>query len=94
MSVWYKQGVYGELQPAASEGRRKVEKLFAAKGEDLYITSIREATHGVGTLHTDGRAWDQRPGKKVTVADMKRILGNTFDVIPESNHLHIEYDPK
>ena len=54
MSVWYKQGVYGELQPAASEGRRKVEKLFAAKGEDLYITSIREATHGVGTLHTDG----------------------------------------
>jgi len=93
MSTWFKQGVYGQLTREAAEGFRKMDKLYAKEGKDLYITSIRESTHGPGTRHHMGDAWDQQKrgvGKK----KCKAVLGKDFDVVDEHNHRHIEYDPK
>ena len=91
--IWKHSGCYGELQPKASEGLRKTEILYAKHGEDVFVTHIRDAQHGTGTLHTDGRAWDQRKGK-VPLQAHKEALGKDFDVIDETTHRHVEYDPK
>jgi len=95
MNTWIKQGVYGELQPEAAEGLRKVRKLYARFDCDVHITSIREGTHSPGSLHCDGRAWDMRPGV-VPMGDVERVLGDDFDVMDHGfpTHRHIEYDPK
>lgn len=91
--IWYKQGVWGELIPEAAEALRKTAKLYYQRGEDLFVTSIRDSTHSAGSYHTTGRAWDQRSGK-VSLVEHAKALGPDFDVIDESNHRHIEYDPK
>ena len=93
MSTWYKEGVMGQLSPEANEGRRKIAKLYNQKGQELHITSLREGTHSAGSKHWQGDAWDQRFGK-VTKKECKAVLGDDFDVVDESNHRHIEYDPK
>jgi len=95
MAMWIKQGVFGALEPEAAEGQRQMRKLFASKREDLYITSIREGTHSDGSFHYDGRAWDQRMNKNVTIDEMRAALGgNNFDIVLECDHVHVEYDPK
>lgn len=92
MATWYKEGVFGELLPEAMEGLRQVKKLFAAQGEDLYITSVREGTHGPSSFHPSGRAWDMRPNAKIPATSIKRQLGDAFDVVDEGNHVHIEWE--
>lgn len=97
MATWYKEGVYGELTTETAEGLRKVSKAFAARGEDLFVTSIREGTHSAGSFHPSGRAFDLRYPKWGTPNDvvvaLGRSLGPDFDVVPEGNHIHIELDP-
>lgn len=93
MCIWYKQGVYGELTPETAEGLRKTERLYANGGDDVYVTSIRDSSHGPGSFHPHGRAWDMRPGK-ISREELQSYLGAKFQVIDESNHRHVEYDPK
>lgn len=95
MSIWYKQGVYGPLEPEAADGLRRTEKLYAMAEADVYITSIRDGAHGPGSLHPWGYAWDMRPGP-VTIDEHRRYLGRDFDVLDHGvpPHRHIEYDPK
>lgn len=99
MATWYKQGVYGELTREAHNARRKIERLYASKGEDLFITSICEGTHSAGTLHHQGDAFDSRypkfAPKHVLKSELKAILGPDYDVYTgHRTHLHVEYDPK
>lgn len=97
MDVLIKQGVYGELVPEAAEGKRQIEKLFNQHNEDLIITSIREGTHSPGSFHPNGRAFDIRTPKEVSINEIRNRLnvnGHKFDVVEHSTHIHIEYDPK
>ena len=98
MALWIKQGVYGELNREAANGLRKVKVLYQAWNEDLFVTSIREGTHSAVSLHPQGDAWDMRyPVGKKSSAAVKAIkvrLGEGFDVVPEKDHIHCEYDPK
>lgn len=93
MSVWYKQGVFGELHPLAAEGLRITAALYTEYSEDVYITSVRESTHGAGSYHPNGLAWDQRPGK-VPIDVHRKRLGPPFQIIDHGNprHRHIEFD--
>jgi hypothetical protein len=93
MNTWIKQGVYGELTPEAAEGLRKVEKLYHNTGRELFITSIREGTHGTGSLHPSGNAFDIRKNG-IDISYIRDILWNSFDVVVHDTHYHIEYDPK
>ena len=93
MTIWYKQGVYGDLTAETSEGLRQVEKLYAEMGKDVYVTSIRDGSHMAGSFHPHGRAWDMRK-LGVFIADIRRVLARGFDVVGHSRHYHIEYDPK
>jgi len=92
MAVWYKEGVYGELQTEAAQGLRKLKKYAWTAGEDIFITSVREGTHSAGSLHPLGYAWDMR--KNIDAVMVDSILGPDFDVVDETNHIHVEYDPK
>ena len=98
MTVWLKIDVQGDLQPIVAKARGRVARIFFKRGEDLFITSIRDGIHGDITLHYDGWAFDIRfprhnPIQDV-LAEIKETLGPDFDIIVESDHIHIEYDPE
>ena len=67
-------------------------------GTDLVITSGIEGKHSRASKHYGGDAIDIRTRNLEDpsgFADaLKRALGDDFDVILESNHIHVEYDPK
>jgi len=94
MTVWYKQGVVGDLRQSARKGLGKVARLLEKRGEDLFVTSLRDGNHSPGSLHYDGLAFDIRYPHTATVQQLKDELGPEWDIVPEANHIHCEYDPK
>jgi hypothetical protein len=93
MAILYKQGVFGELTDETSEGLRLTEKFFGGYYLDVVITSKRDGSHGVGSFHPHGRAFDVRLAD-VDVAKWQSFLGNNYQIIEEKTHFHVEYDPK
>ena len=97
MTVWYKQGVIGDLQPVARKGLGRVADLYDSFdsyiNEDLFVTSIREGNHKAGSLHYDGLAFDIQLGGRTT-GQIREVLGSSWDVVNEENHVHCEFDPK
>jgi hypothetical protein len=69
-------------------------------GRDGYVASAREGEHMKGSKHYTGEAIDLRTRdldketRKSIVEDLRHELGNDYDVILESNHIHVEYDPE
>lgn len=92
MSTWYRDGVKGTLVLQAAEGLRKVKRLFAQNGEDLYITSMNDGVHLPESFHYTNRAWDQRKGS-FSIDDMRNCLGPDFDVCNGKGYYHCEYQP-
>jgi len=72
------------------------ETLISIADQELIITSTFEGNHGEGSLHYCNDAVDIRRPRKpdAVIKELKRALGEDFDVILENNHIHIEYDPK
>jgi hypothetical protein len=104
----FKKGVQvGALHPAVSFGLDVVslvyEKLFDG---NITVTSLFDSTHSQNSLHygiggdARCRAFDLRT--RDLTAEQQLVfknalikwLGPCFDVILESNHMHVEYDPK
>ena len=67
---------------------------------DGIITSARDGKHSGNSLHYDGKACDIRTrdlGHELTTkyaAALVTALGADYDVVVESDHIHLEYDPK
>jgi len=75
----------------------KLVTLYGTYGYDLIITSTYEGTHSPSSLHYSDEAIDvdDPPDHKEEITKkIKDSLGKDFDVILESDHIHIEYDPK
>ena len=70
--------------------------VWGNEHEELVITSTYEGTHSEASLHYANLAVDIRRGKERMFAynKIKRWLGIDYDVVLESDHIHIEYDPK
>ncbi|MEE9413349.1 MAG: hypothetical protein V3V22_09900 [Methylococcales bacterium] len=67
-------------------------------GRDAMITSARDGRHMISSLHFSGKAIDLRTrdmgGKEKKVVEaLKKKLGTSFDIVLESDHIHLEYDP-
>jgi hypothetical protein len=67
----------------------------------ITVTSMRDGIHGPNSLHPAGQAADIRTRHLSTdrqtafLLPLKAMLYPLgFDVILESDHIHIEYDPK
>jgi len=69
-------------------------------GTEMVVTSITDGVHGKGSLHYVGQAFDirTRDFSKTTIAALvlllREHLGENYDVVIESTHVHIEFQPK
>ena len=73
-----------------------LERAWKFHKEELVITSTYEGTHGAGSLHYANQAYDVRyptDDHDFWEVLVKQYLVHNFDIVAESNHLHIEYDP-
>lgn len=67
-------------------------------GKEIVITSLLDGVHSKNSLHYSGNAFDIRvwiyteKQKKALFYQLRKKLGIDFDVIDESDHLHIEFD--
>jgi len=75
------------------------EGVYRKYGAELVITSANDGKHGDKTLHHKGLALDLRTwnlgGREMQVsAELQKALGDEYDVVLESDHIHCEYDPE
>jgi len=74
--------------------------IFSSYGVDTVMTEGTGGTHGKASLHYVGLAIDLRtrdltPTQQLEARDKLAIaLGAQYDVILESDHIHIEFQPK
>jgi len=77
-----------------------VNEVYNSYGVDLVITSANDSIHSRGSLHYSGNAVDLRTRTlreedRPTVAEeIQRRLNKDFDVVLESDHIHLEWQPK
>jgi len=102
MTISLKEGVkMRAVSPTVAIALLVANSVYADHGiEDLVVTSVCEGHHSPKSKHYIGNAFDVRIWdiKKETldkiVRDMRKALGSEFDVVLESDHIHVEYDPK
>jgi len=88
------------LRPETMLGITVVFATYQHFGYQCVLTSVCDGRHSAGSLHYQGAAFDVRiwtvpPDRRQEVAGACReALGADFDVVLESDHLHVEYQPK
>ena len=88
------------LKPETIIGAIIVNDYFNEIGKEFVITSAIDSKHKWGSLHYQGLAFDVRtrhldPDKlSGIVIELKSRLAGLFDVVLESDHIHVEYQPK
>jgi hypothetical protein len=66
---------------------------------DTYVTSVNDSKHMAGSKHYSDEAADLRTRDLSTVdvqrwaAAIRKRLGPDYDVVIESDHLHVEHYP-
>lgn len=90
-------GVRPEILLAAMICKPVVEHF----GVPFVITSLLDGKHSPNSFHYKGLAMDFRtreistPAKKQQLRDRCAMaLGPEFDVVLESDHMHVEFDPR
>jgi hypothetical protein len=68
-------------------------------GRRMTITSGTEGRHGERSKHYIGQAVDIRTkdltsGEEWELREWLSNLGEDYDIVQESDHLHVEFDPK
>jgi len=89
-----------QIKPELNLAIQVALSIWSRQGEPvLTITSVTDSQHGNTSLHYVGYAIDIRirelHSKPEDLADALRdSLVSDYDVILESNHIHVEYQPK
>lgn len=75
-----------------------VESIFwSLAGREAVITSTYGDNHKASSLHYSNNAYDCRLPEKRAEEIFQAItnsLGKDYDCVKETDHFHIEYDPK
>ena len=75
-----------------------VRDACRVRGVPCVITAGLDGKHKKGSKHYKGRALDFRTRQlddpQAFTVEIRTKLGDAYDVVLESTHLHIEYDPK
>lgn len=76
------------------------DQVLAERDYPCILTSGLEGKHSRGSLHYIGHAFDIRhfhipEDKRASIVrEIQGRVGADFDVVLESNHIHVEYQPK
>ena len=73
------------------------ERVFSTHAQVLVVTSVVDGEHMRGSLHYVGSAVDLRNPESradILVRELAASLGSNYDVVPETHHIHIEFQPK
>lgn len=70
--------------------------------EQCVVTSVTDGSHSRNSLHYVGLAFDLRiwawkddaAAVQGAAVDLQGRLGDSFDVVVESSHVHVEYQPE
>lgn len=99
----FKQGVnpFG-IKTELSIALQVCDTVYKENNSSMVVTSINDSKHSSASLHYNGcaadlRIWDFTSAQaSAVVQEIKNALGNNpdYDVILESDHIHIEYQPK
>ena len=75
------------------------EQIWNKYKQELVVTCGLDSEHSAGSFHYYGLALDFRTNYFQALERTKaferlgRLLGNSFNVILHSTHIHVEYDP-
>lgn len=87
---------FGGIQPEMVVGLMIVRDVFESHNEDSILTSVVDGVHGAVSYHRAGFAADIRLPRladiELIASDCRVRLGPEFDVVVESDHLHVEFD--
>jgi len=99
--ITLKKGVsLAGVRPEITIALHVAASILIDLGYDTVVTSVCDGKHGRASLHYIGCAVDIRTrhipeDQRQKVRDMiAEALGAEFDVILESTHIHIEFQPK
>lgn len=85
------------LQPQLVVALLAAQEVYRKQSAMAVLTSAVDAKHGTRSLHYKGLAIDLRisnlsdPAK--AAQDLKDALSDEFDVLLETDHIHVEWDP-
>ena len=87
-------------EPEILYGMIVVQEVFREHRCEMVVTSVTDGTHSPGSLHYIGHAFDLRlynipqATLDAIIAQCRERLPGSFDVVIESDHIHIEHQPK
>lgn len=98
MATILKTGVRAAgLRPEILLAIQVAEGVWKSQGSDLVVTSLTEGRHSRTSLHYSGAACDFRiwsiDAEKAR-DELAKALGDDYDVVLESSHIHCEFQPK
>jgi hypothetical protein len=67
--------------------------LDSQDGCEVVVTCGPNGSHSRASLHYVGSAVDIVP-LGISVATARRLVGDTYDIVDEGTHWHIEWQPK
>lgn len=89
------------IKPVMAIAYTIANQVYVERGFICTITSGRDGNHMPGSLHNAGLAIDIRTrnidslqDKRYMRDEIARRLGDQFDVVLESDHIHIEFDSR
>lgn len=78
---------------------KAAERLWSEEGQECVVTSFMDGVHSEQSLHYEGKAVDLRTRyfpenvAEDLVWKLQCALGEDYDVVWHSTHIHAEYDP-
>lgn len=88
------------IQPEMVLGLQIAQAIYERHNFPFVVTSVVDGKHSANSLHYRGRAADLRiwgvpEGKREALAaEIRYALGKQFDVVLESDHLHLEFEER
>ena len=90
----------GDLKPQTVLAMQVAAEVYREVGAEFVITSVNDSKHMTNSLHYSGYAFDCRiwtleeDMRQSVTNDISAALGEDFDVVLESDHIHLEWDPQ